>query len=87
MVARPARPPGGGFVVWDIRKLHAADDAEFWSSVPMWLSAGDTAEGLRQTPLHLNHGECVSFLALLANSHFVSYHEVNIFVVAVDGLQ
>ena len=32
----------------------------------MWLSAGDTAEGLRQTPLHLNHGECVSFLALLA---------------------
>ena len=53
----------------------------------MWLSAGDTAEGLRQTPLHLLHGECVSFLALLANSHFVSYHEVNIFVVAVDGLQ
>ena len=53
----------------------------------MWLSAGDTAEGLRQTPLHLNHGECVSFLALLANSYFVSYHEVNIFVVAVDGLQ
>ena len=53
----------------------------------MWLSAGDTAEGLRQTLLHLHHGECVSFLALLANSYFVSYHEVNIFVVAIDGLQ